>query len=301
MSSPASSSPAAESDQGLDLTRLVMGDDRSIEIPPAAALVDGELERHNGHITGAGGWHSYHQLMPRRSTGPDATDSKSQRTRSRILDAAAHVLSVKGYAGTRLSDVAEYAELRAPAIYYYFSSREILIEEVMFVGIADMRRYLQEELDALPADTSPIDRIMAAVSSHLRHELELSDYTRATIRNSGQMPEHLQARQKKEQTAYNRIWRGLIDNAIADGQIRADLDAPLVQALILGALNWAAEWWDPRRSSVEAMVANAEVFVRHALSPAPRPPKPAKATKASKTAKAAKARPSRPAKAATRR
>ena len=31
----------------------------------------------------------------------------------------------------------------------------------------------------------------------------------------------------------------------------------------------AAEWWDPRRNSVETMVHNAQVFVRHGLSPVP--------------------------------
>ena len=86
---------------------------------------------------------------------PDEAVSKSARTRSRILDAAAHVLSAKGYAGTRLSDVAEYAELQAPAIYYYFASRDDLIEEVMFTGIAAMRAHLQRVLDALPPETSP--------------------------------------------------------------------------------------------------------------------------------------------------
>jgi TetR/AcrR family transcriptional regulator, cholesterol catabolism regulator len=114
--------------------------------------------------------------------------SKSARTRSRILNAAAHVLSVKGYAGTRLSDVAEYAELQAPAIYYYFPSREDLIEEVMYAGIADMRRHLQVALDALPPETSPIDKIMAAVEAHLRHELELSDYASASIATRGRCP-----------------------------------------------------------------------------------------------------------------
>src|SRR5271156_2283688 len=94
---------------------------------------------------------------------PGDIDSKSARTRARILDAAAHVLSIKGYAGTRLSDVAEYAEIQAPAIYYYFPSREDLIEEVMYAGIADMRTYLQNALDALPPQTSPIDKILAAV------------------------------------------------------------------------------------------------------------------------------------------
>src|ERR1700690_3440440 len=119
-------------------------------------------------------------MVPKKSRAapsarPDGTDSKSARTRARILNAAAHVLSVKGYAGTRLSDVAEYAELQAPAIYYYFPSREDLIEEVMYAGIADMRTHLQGALDALPPQTSPIDKILAAVEAHLRHELELSD------------------------------------------------------------------------------------------------------------------------------
>lgn len=206
--------------------------------------------------------------MAKKSAVDEASDTKAQRTRTRILDAAARVLSAKGYAGTRLTDVAEQAELQAPAIYYYFKSREDLIEEVMFCGISDMRRHLQQTLDALPADTDSMDRILAAVASHLQHELELSDYARATIRNSGQIPAHLKTRQKKEEAALDRIWRGLVKNAVADGQIRADLDPPLAQALILGALNWAAEWWDPRRNSVETMVQNAKVFVRHSLSPA---------------------------------
>src|SRR5215212_8086664 len=159
-----------------------------------------------------------------RAGAAEDGDSKSARTRGRILDAAAQVLSVKGYAGTRLSDVAEYAEIQAPAIYYYFAARDDLIEEVMYSGIADMRVHLQSVLDALPPETSPIDKILAAVEAHLRHELELSDYASASIRNAGQVPEPLRARQQKEEAAYGRIWRRLFDEACADGQLRPDLD-----------------------------------------------------------------------------
>lgn len=201
----------------------------------------------------------------------DETDSKSARTRARILDAAAHVLSIKGYAGTRLSDVAEYAEIQAPAIYYYFPSRYELIEEVMFCGIADMRKHLLEVLDALPPETSPLDRIMAAVDAHLRHELELSDYTTASIRNSGQVPDRLRTRQLEEEAAYGAIWRRLFDDAAADGQLRSDLDPRIAQALVLGSLNWTAEWWNPRRSSLDLIVKNAQSLVRAGLSPADEP------------------------------
>jgi TetR/AcrR family transcriptional regulator, cholesterol catabolism regulator len=209
--------------------------------------------------------------VPKKSaSNAEATieaDSKSARTRARILDAAAHVLSAKGFAGTRLSDVAEHAEIQAPAIYYYFASREELIEEVMYCGVAELRKHVQEALNDLPPETSPLDRIMTAVEAHLRHELEISDYATASIRNSGQIPQHLRTRQLKEETSYGRVWRRLFDNALADGQIRADLDPHYAQLLVLGALNWAAEWRDPRRDSVDSIVVNAQSLVRNGLSP----------------------------------
>jgi TetR/AcrR family transcriptional regulator, cholesterol catabolism regulator len=204
-------------------------------------------------------------VAPSRGTTTDA-DSKSARTRTRILDAAAHVLSSKGFAGTRLSDVAEHAEIQAPAIYYYFASREELIEEVMYCGVAELRKHVQGALADLPPETSPLDRIMVAVEAHLRHELEISDYATASIRNSGQIPQRLRGRQLKEETSYGRIWRRLFENALAENQIRADLDLRYAQLLVLGALNWAAEWRDPRRDSVDGIVVNAQSLVRNALS-----------------------------------
>src|SRR3982074_1894105 len=124
--------------------------------------------------------------------------TKSGRTRQRILDATAHVLSIKGYSGTRLSDIAEHAQVQAPAIYYYFPSREDVIEEVMWAGIARMRSHVRDVLAGLAPEAGSLDRIEAAVEAHLRHELEISDYTRAAIRNAGQLPEKIQSRQLAE-------------------------------------------------------------------------------------------------------
>ena len=195
----------------------------------------------------------------------DDIDSKSARTRARILDAAAHVLSINGYVGTRLSDIAELADVQAPAIYYYFASRDDLIEEVMYAGIADMTQHLTQVLDALPPTTPPMERIMAAVEAHLRHELEIPNFATASIRNSGQVPPLLRARQLRESATYGRIWRRLIDDLDAAGQLRADLDPRLSQLLIMGTLNWTAEWWDPRRGSLDRVVKNAQSIVRHGL------------------------------------
>jgi AcrR family transcriptional regulator len=178
------------------------------------------------------------------------------------------VLSVKGYAGLRLNDVADQAELQAPAIYYYYPSRDDLIEEVMWVGIADMREHVVAVLDELPSDTSAMDRLLAAVEAHLRHELEISDYTTASIRNAGQVPLKIRKRQILEEERYGEIWRRLVNGLARSGELRADLDLYIAQMLVLGALNWAVEWWDSRRGSLDAVVANAQSFVRHGLAEA---------------------------------
>jgi AcrR family transcriptional regulator len=193
--------------------------------------------------------------------------TKYARTRARILDAAAYVLSRQGYAGTRLADVAERAGIQTPAIYYYFPSRDALIEEVMASGLADMREQLESTLAALPPDITAIDRILAAADTHLRHELEISDYTTASIRNQGQVPTHLRQRGDEEGDKYGALWRALFDDAARTGQLRSDVDPRIAQLLVLGALNWTAEWWDPRRASVDSIVTVAQKLIQGALAP----------------------------------
>ncbi|GAA5129725.1 TetR/AcrR family transcriptional regulator [Haloechinothrix salitolerans] len=207
-------------------------------------------------------------------------EPKSAKTRARILDAAANVLSRRGYAGTRLTDVAQQAEIQAPAIYYYFPSREDLIEEVMWTGIAHMREHLQGVLDQLPSDLPPLARIEAAVEAHLRYELEISDYTTAAIRNAGQIPDELRIRYDNESKLYGDLWRKLFSDAGSAGELRSDLDPTSARMLVMGALSWAAEWWNPRRDSLDSVIRTAQSLVRHGLAASPAPATDGPGTKA---------------------
>jgi TetR/AcrR family transcriptional regulator, cholesterol catabolism regulator len=205
-------------------------------------------------------------VAPHAVTDDEVAESKSALTRARILDAAARVLSANGYAGLRLTDVAAEAEIQAPAIYYYYASRDELVEEVMWAGIADMREHVVGVLGELPDDTPPLDRLLATVEAHLRHALEISDYTTASIRNAGQVPLSIRKRQILEEERYGEVWRKLVNDLAREGRLRPDLDLYIAQMLVLGALNWAVEWWNPRRGSLEGVVANAQSFIRHGVA-----------------------------------
>jgi AcrR family transcriptional regulator len=191
--------------------------------------------------------------------------SPMNATRERILGAAAHVLSRRGIAGTRLSDIAAQAQLRTPAVYYYFRSRDDLIAEVMREGQRRVRLHVQRALDAHPPATAIPELIDTAVAAHLRVELELSDFASAVTRNAGQLPPEIRGSLHRESAAYHAIWRGLLERSAAAGALRADLDIGIARMLVIGALNWTAEWWNGEQDSLELLVATAQSIVRNSL------------------------------------
>jgi TetR/AcrR family transcriptional regulator, cholesterol catabolism regulator len=61
------------------------------------------------------------------------------------------------------------------------------------------------------------------------------------------------------------MWRTLLLGAYSAGLLRSDLDPLAARMMVLGALNWAAEWWNPRRGSLSLVVRTAQSLVRHGL------------------------------------
>ncbi|HEY0506964.1 MAG TPA: TetR/AcrR family transcriptional regulator [Blastococcus sp.] len=203
--------------------------------------------------------------VPAEGQGTPPPETRAARTRERLLDAAARVLSRKGFAGTRLSEIAEVAGVQAPAIYYHYASREELIEEVLRRGQERTRAHVEEVLAALPADASGMTRICAAVEAHLRSVLELSDYSTAAVRNIGQMPDDMRKRLVAAQAEYGSVWRVLFEEARERGEIAPDLELHTAQLLVIGALNSAPEWWNARRVPLEDAVATALAITRRGL------------------------------------
>ena len=190
---------------------------------------------------------------------------KSERTRLRILHSAAYMLSVKGYAKLRMQDVAAHADTHGPAIYYYFDSRDALVAEVLCAGVRGMRENLERVLAALPSSVGALDRVLIATEQHLRYVLQMSHYPRASIRNSGQIPLDLRAKQIEEEATYGDLWKRLVQDAVDSGEVGADVDTAMVRRLLLGGLSWTAEWWDFERGDIERVVAASREMVRRTL------------------------------------
>jgi len=206
-----------------------------------------------------------------RASEDNAEDvGKAEATRQSIVEAAARIFRRDGYSGARLSDIAAEVGMKAGSLYYHFDSREALVEAVMESGTSRTHAALVERLRALPRDADHLTRLEAAIETHLVMVLAHEDITSATIKLIWQVPPQIREKLLTQQRAYGALWRSLLVAARKGGAIRADVDLSVVRMAIVGALNWAADWYKPGRLTPKDIARDITAMVLGGLAATPK-------------------------------
>lgn len=190
--------------------------------------------------------------MHASAAGDDAAAAAPPTSGSReeIFDAAARILSRRGYEATTTRAIAQAAGIKAGTIYHYFGSKDDIVQVVIDRGVDIVREAVVEALANAPKD-DPRRRLAAAIAAHLRSSLEYSDYTSACIRSFSFVPEKIRQKNSERRRRYEDVWRELVAELRAAGALRDDVSADSVRLLLLGAMNWAGEWYRPDRLTIE--------------------------------------------------
>jgi AcrR family transcriptional regulator len=168
-----------------------------------------------------------------------------------ILDATARLLRHRGYEATTTRAIAREVGLKAGSIYHHFPSKDAIVQAVVNEGVQIVFDAVTQALAALPREAGPRARIETAVRAHLSSSLENSDYTSASIRAFAFLPDHIRQQCRAERRKYEDIWRSLIEAAREAGLIKDGVSEDAVRLLLLGALNWAGEWYRPNKLTIE--------------------------------------------------
>ena len=161
---------------------------------------------------------------------------------SEVLDRAVGLFAERGFAGTSLKDVADAVGLSRPAIYYYFPSKDALLEELL-TGVTVSAARILENVEKR-SDLSPIEKIGAAAHALVMWVTERRLHFIAIDRSENELPPAILARHND---AKRRVLSGmmrLIDDAVAAGQARA-VDSRIAAFSIIGMCNWTAWWFAP--------------------------------------------------------
>lgn len=155
----------------------------------------------------------------------------AERTKNEILDVATREFSERGYAGTRVDEIAAKTHTTKRMIYYYFQGKEELYVEVLTRAYARIRN-AEAALNIEGED--PISAIRLLAEFTFDHHESAPDFIRLVSIENINRGEHLV--KAGAFTDLNSPIRDLIDHILRhgqeDGRFRRDVDALDVHMLI---------------------------------------------------------------------
>lgn len=177
--------------------------------------------------------------------------TNANETRENLLKLAARTFGTQGYSATTMRNIAEQAGIEAASIYYHFSSKEELVDEVMEQGAGRIVQELNGRIEALGPDATAEQRFRAAVLGQMTGLVKHGDFALAHGRLLGQLPEAVRERQVKRRERHQRLWNGLLEDLRTEGRLRGDVDIHLARIFILGSINSIQSWFNPRKGALE--------------------------------------------------
>ena len=183
--------------------------------------------------------------------------------RREILDAAAYLLRHRGYEAATTRAIATAVGIKGGSIYHHFPSKDAIVGEVVNEGVRIVYDAVEKALDELPANATPRRRLEAAIKAHLLSSLEHSNYPSASIRAFAFLPDSVRQDCRIERRRYEELWEQLVGELYQATLIDSKISPDSVRLLLLGALNWAGEWYRPDRMGIDDIARDFAASVLH--------------------------------------
>ena len=187
--------------------------------------------------------------------------TKRADKQTRILDVATALFSERGYAATRMQDIADGLGMKAGSLYYYFESKEAVLAAIVGerVGLAVS---MLERIVEGPGES--LDQIRLAIAGHLDVFDRHADLYRIfQSERLDAISEELGSRVDELGRRYEELWVKLIERAQSDGSIRPVVDPWVLMKGIVGMCNSTLFWFtlDGRYSSSEVAETFADMIL----------------------------------------
>ena len=204
--------------------------------------------------------------MSKTSTAAKPRPTRNDAQRQAILDAASLLFIAKGFGGTNINDIADAVGTTRTALYYYFPSKESMLE-ALTEDVTEKASQLAQSVtgrDELPPDEALRQLILQHAGLILSHALQF----RVVERSESSLPEpHRSAAQSARRALLEHFVR-VIQRGIEGGQFRRDADARIAAFSIIGMCNWTAWWFHPDGDmSADAVAATIVDFGLRMLVP----------------------------------
>jgi AcrR family transcriptional regulator len=187
----------------------------------------------------------------------------TRNTRDDVVAAAGRLFAERGYHGTSMRDLGKELGLLGSSLYSHVESKQDLLVDVVEEGAG----LFEASADKALADGgSAPKRLAALISGHVDVLLDNLDISRTFLNEARMLDEEHRSRVLAARDHYERAFRRVIADGIADEAFRPDLDPKTTAIFILSILNAIERWYKPEGSlDREALVDQLNHFVSASL------------------------------------
>ncbi|GLW64669.1 TetR family transcriptional regulator [Actinomadura rubrobrunea] len=165
-----------------------------------------------------------------------------------LLQIAVKVFNERGYDGTSMDELSKRLGISKSAIYHHVSGKDELLRLAVDRALDGLFAAADE---AAAVEGRAVDRLEHLVRASVTVLVDRLPFVTLLLRVRGNTPVERRALARRRE--FDRMVADLVAQAVAEGDIRPDVDPAITSRLLFGMVNSLVEWYRPqgRRSAAE--------------------------------------------------
>ena len=171
-----------------------------------------------------------------------------------LLDVAVDVFNERGYDGTRMEHLSQRLGISKSAIYHHVAGKEALLQLALDHALDGLFGVVESVMSDAGAPVEKLERLVRGSVGVLGERLP---YVTLLLRVHGNT--EVERRVLVRRRRFDHLVADLVARAIADGDLRPDIDPAITSRLLFGMVNSLVEWYRPRGDDDHELIAEAVV------------------------------------------
>lgn len=186
--------------------------------------------------------------VPRRPRGRPGYDQDT------VLRRAIELFIRQGYDATSINDLAADLGITKSAIYHHFPSKEAILAAALDEALEGLTAAVAAAADAT-RDGRARDRLRATIEASVAILASHLPAVTLLLRVRGNNPLEQSALARRRHI--DEDLASLVRQAVAEGDLRSDIDPDVISRLVFGLVNSLVDWYHPDGPMPPAQLATA--------------------------------------------
>ncbi|MFI6347634.1 TetR/AcrR family transcriptional regulator [Streptomyces sp. NPDC050560] len=169
-----------------------------------------------------------------------ATPKRDTYTPQSLLEVAVAVFNERGYDGTSMEHLSRAAGISKSSIYHHVSGKEELLRRAVSRALDGLFAILDEEHARVGRASARLEYVTRRMVQVLTAELP---YVTLLLRVRGNTGTERWALERRRE--FDHRVADVLAAAVAEGDVRSDVDGRLATRLVFGMINSLVEWYRP--------------------------------------------------------